>query len=29
MRVGAVDYLRKPFDLDDLIQAVERVLGKG
>jgi CheY-like chemotaxis protein len=29
MRVGAVDYLRKPFDLDDLIQAVERILGRG
>lgn len=25
-RVGAVSYLRKPFDFDDLIQAVQRAL---
>jgi CheY-like chemotaxis protein len=28
VRVGAVDYLRKPFELDDLVQAVDRILGK-
>ena len=29
VRVGAVDYLRKPFEMDDLLQAVHRVLGEG
>jgi two-component system, OmpR family, response regulator AdeR len=27
-RIGAIDYIRKPFDLDDLTERVERVIAR-